>query len=143
MFVLCFFFKQKTAYEMRISDWSSDVCSSDLSGVGAALEKIYARHLVAGGLLVSQDAAHSYALLHRRRLCEIPHRNRHLDRQGRAMSEQIVTVDIGGTQASFANAEKEGGRVGSLCEATNQTGRGSDRERRGKWRERGGIAVTL
>src|SRR3546814_5126365 len=29
---LCFFFKQKTAYELRISDWSSDVCSSDLSG---------------------------------------------------------------------------------------------------------------
>src|SRR3546814_10096628 len=29
---MCFFcFKQKTAYEMRISDWSSDVCSSDLS----------------------------------------------------------------------------------------------------------------
>src|SRR3546814_16336546 len=27
-----FFFKQKTAYEMRISDWSSDVCSSDLFG---------------------------------------------------------------------------------------------------------------
>src|SRR3546814_2600661 len=27
---LFFFFKQKTAYEMRISDWSSDVCSSDL-----------------------------------------------------------------------------------------------------------------
>src|SRR3546814_9530660 len=31
-FVLFFFFKQKTAYEMRISDWSSDVCSSDLRG---------------------------------------------------------------------------------------------------------------
>src|SRR3546814_8246884 len=30
---LCFFFKQKTAYEMRISDWSSDVCSSDLERV--------------------------------------------------------------------------------------------------------------
>src|SRR3546814_10348753 len=29
---LLFFFKQKTAYEMRISDWSSDVCSSDLPG---------------------------------------------------------------------------------------------------------------
>src|SRR3546814_9199636 len=29
---LFFFFKQKTAYEMRISDWSSDVCSSDLLG---------------------------------------------------------------------------------------------------------------
>src|SRR3546814_13448354 len=31
MCVLFFFFKQKTAYEMRISDWSSDVCSSDLA----------------------------------------------------------------------------------------------------------------
>src|SRR3546814_12037881 len=31
-----FFFKQKTAYEMRISDWSSDVCSSDLAGAEAA-----------------------------------------------------------------------------------------------------------
>src|SRR3546814_2700772 len=30
--VFFFFFKQKTAYEMRISDWSSDVCSSDLLG---------------------------------------------------------------------------------------------------------------
>src|SRR3546814_9497223 len=30
LFVFFFFFKQKTAYEMRISDWSSDVCSSDL-----------------------------------------------------------------------------------------------------------------
>src|SRR3546814_9163585 len=34
--VIFFFFKQKTAYEMRISDWSSDVCSSDLrAGVEA------------------------------------------------------------------------------------------------------------
>src|SRR3546814_2126406 len=30
IFFYVFFFKQKTAYEMRISDWSSDVCSSDL-----------------------------------------------------------------------------------------------------------------
>src|SRR3546814_4542544 len=33
VFMLFFFFKQKTAYEMRISDWSSDVCSSDLEAV--------------------------------------------------------------------------------------------------------------
>src|SRR3546814_1811241 len=32
--LLFFFFKQKTAYEMRISDWSSDVCSSDLMPTG-------------------------------------------------------------------------------------------------------------
>src|SRR3546814_4336813 len=31
-----FFFEQKTAYEMRISDWSSDVCSSDLSSLRSA-----------------------------------------------------------------------------------------------------------
>src|SRR3546814_1267982 len=49
MFVICadislysccvcwfFFFKQKTAYEMRISDWSSDVCSSDLASLSVA-----------------------------------------------------------------------------------------------------------
>src|SRR3546814_1721697 len=36
LFCFCFF-KQKTAYEMRISDWSSDVCSSDLIGVGDML----------------------------------------------------------------------------------------------------------
>src|SRR3546814_2071406 len=41
-----FFFKQKTAYEMRISDWSSDVCSSDLAranrgeDLGAAVEPV-------------------------------------------------------------------------------------------------------
>src|SRR3546814_4553428 len=35
--MLFFFFKQKTAYEMRISDWSSDVCSSDLNLRAAVL----------------------------------------------------------------------------------------------------------
>src|SRR3546814_9428977 len=35
-YFIIFFLKQKTAYEMRISDWSSDVCSSDLHGLGRA-----------------------------------------------------------------------------------------------------------
>src|SRR3546814_6823514 len=43
--VVFFFFKQKTAYEMRISDWSSDVCSSDLAVAGGAV--IDAGHLLA------------------------------------------------------------------------------------------------
>src|SRR3546814_5077280 len=38
MMCAVFFFKQKTAYEMRISDWSSDVCSSDLLGAEGAEE---------------------------------------------------------------------------------------------------------
>src|SRR3546814_7682182 len=36
-----FFFKQKTAYEMRISDWSSDVCSSDLRFVGIERGRLF------------------------------------------------------------------------------------------------------
>src|SRR3546814_9699967 len=36
-FFVFFFFKQKTVYEMRISDWSSDVCSSDLNPTGGSL----------------------------------------------------------------------------------------------------------
>src|SRR3546814_9670199 len=36
--IFFFFFKQKTAYEMRISDWSSDVCSSDLWGLRTSSE---------------------------------------------------------------------------------------------------------
>src|SRR3546814_2905836 len=38
MFFRFFFFKQKTAYEMRISDWSSDVCSSDLRALDALVK---------------------------------------------------------------------------------------------------------
>src|SRR3546814_2515723 len=37
-----FFFKQKTAYEMRISDWSSDVCSSDLAVLTPAQRRVSA-----------------------------------------------------------------------------------------------------
>src|SRR3546814_9986159 len=39
---LFFFFKQKTAYELRISDWSSDVCSSDLAEMAAYREPFLA-----------------------------------------------------------------------------------------------------
>src|SRR3546814_6253980 len=53
---LFFFFKQKTAYEMRISDWSSDVCSSDLlQGQRLALEP--ALHLGPGFGVVVVDAS--------------------------------------------------------------------------------------
>src|SRR3546814_6076413 len=42
LYFVFFFFKQKTAYEMRISDWSSDVCSSDL--VNKAKRVVLLRH---------------------------------------------------------------------------------------------------
>src|SRR3546814_4634635 len=47
--VAFFFFKQKTAYEMRISDWSSDVCSSDLPPSHLAPDAVArSRRLLAG-----------------------------------------------------------------------------------------------
>src|SRR3546814_9842352 len=48
IFILVFFFKQKTAYEMRISDWSSDVCSSDLP---AGRARLFSGLEFPGGLL--------------------------------------------------------------------------------------------
>src|SRR3546814_1575347 len=47
--MLYFFFKQKTAYKMRISDWSSDVCSSDLS---------YEHSAAAVSVYLDQSASH-------------------------------------------------------------------------------------
>src|SRR3546814_4366619 len=44
IFCLFFFFKQKTAYDMRISDWSSDVCSSDLNNTIQVRVKVAALH---------------------------------------------------------------------------------------------------
>src|SRR3546814_1975082 len=64
-FICFFFFKQKTAYEMRISDWSSDVCSSDLEVGGAVaadapidwneVEIANRRHDARIGLLLGRD----------------------------------------------------------------------------------------
>src|SRR3546814_11431773 len=63
-----FFFKQKTAYEMRISDWSSDVCSSDLARAEAfeaqiaalkdAKEQLSAQFSEIGGKLLHQAQSH-------------------------------------------------------------------------------------
>src|SRR3546814_9201451 len=49
LFGLFFFFKQKTAYEMRMSDWSSDVCSSDLVEPGFASYPEHGGPAVRGG----------------------------------------------------------------------------------------------
>src|SRR3546814_4007383 len=53
-----FFFKQKTAYEMRISDWSSDVCSSDLTSAPSAQApgQVFAPERPLHGRLIIRDA---------------------------------------------------------------------------------------
>src|SRR3546814_10037981 len=56
MLVLFCFFKQKTAYEMRISDWSSDVCSSDLVAAAQAATPILILKKASGELFVDIPA---------------------------------------------------------------------------------------
>src|SRR3546814_9863788 len=48
-----FFFKQKTAYEMRISDWSSDVCSSDLLADDPAVHPLAVAGRIEAGLVAA------------------------------------------------------------------------------------------
>src|SRR5881628_4117305 len=52
-YLLFFFFKQKTAYEMSVSDWSSDVCSSDLRGLPAPKVVVGDGHLGIWGALAA------------------------------------------------------------------------------------------
>src|SRR3546814_4245698 len=61
-FYCFFFFKQKTAYEMRISDWSSDVCSSDLSPgrrprapIDTPLDKTSVKATECGGVVTTPE----------------------------------------------------------------------------------------
>src|SRR3546814_8029205 len=60
---LVLFFKQKTAYEMRISDWSSDVCSSDLQALENALNALIQRHEALRTLFSSQEGEASQIIL--------------------------------------------------------------------------------
>src|SRR3546814_19274183 len=69
MCLLCrfFFFKQKTAYEMRISEWSSDVCSSDLRGLAlgdAETDSVEDRQIAIGVTdLLQYDLHDGYSVL--------------------------------------------------------------------------------
>src|SRR3546814_10749821 len=88
-----FCFKQKTAYEMRISDWSSDVCSSDLNKA-------------AGGYVDYDADADRYALAPEQALC---------------MADPGGPVDVPGAysivEAAF-HARSDERRVGKECVST-------------------------
>src|SRR3546814_2474931 len=70
-----FFFKQKTAYEMRISDWSSDVCSSELG-----------RKIARGGGIVD------------------PRMRFRDDRRGRGVERAFAVIGLGNAEAQFDHA---------------------------------------
>src|SRR3546814_2593170 len=82
LIVLCvFFFKQKTAYEMRISDWSSDVCSSDLWPRAILLNAWGTANMRTGG----DDIAQALALIGARPTWE--------GASGRVTGFEIVPID--------------------------------------------------
>src|SRR3546814_15066864 len=114
--ISCFFFKQKTAYEMRISDWSSDVCSSDLEPAqcrtqrrgaarrdrrlrrGVAVEDRVELRIAVGGL-----AEHIGVGVGRRRGEQAEGRARKSVVSGKSVS---VRVDLGGRRIIKKNTHR-------------------------------------
>src|SRR3546814_12089400 len=103
-----FFFKQKTAYEMRISDWSSDVCSSDLRVVAAVRDRRVhrARHVERNA-----DVADRHVM---RRAGNLPAR-RH--REGKLRRNAAGHVDVADHERT-RTTRSEARRVGKECVST-------------------------
>src|SRR3546814_11260522 len=122
MFV--FFFKQKTAYEMRISDWSSDVCSSDLAAPAGHGWHDRATHEPRG---LHPDEARCSAM---RRRSDAAFKGRR--RPGRTASGMIGIFQAGGSRLWVTDAAQIGAlsrqarrseerRVGKECGSTGRT----------------------
>src|SRR3546814_2274237 len=99
-----FFFKQKTAYELRISDWSSDVCSSDLAAGG------FARR--AARAAVAADGYQLFHLTHIQRALDDPLRQR----LGQWMPDQRSR--LAGSELAVHDHRSEERRVGKECVST-------------------------
>src|SRR3546814_2490083 len=94
-----FFIKQKTAYEMRISDWSSDVCSSDLGG--------------------SISIGHPFGMTGTRCTGHILLEARRRKEAGQKLKYGVVTMCIGGGMGAAGLFERsEERRVGKECVST-------------------------
>src|SRR3546814_7790840 len=125
MVCLFFFFKQKTAYEMRISDWSSDVCSSDLL-TGAGRE--HAGNQLEQGRFagaVGTDDAQRFALAQRKRhvvqhLHHTPRRSpaQHIPQRVRAVTamadHRVAFAQAGDRQQRLARSEEHTSELQSL-----------------------------
>src|SRR3546814_13947945 len=86
-----FFFKQKTAYDMRISDWSSDVCSSDLRGIAEIGEVVRLGALAELGVLDLDEVADVGGATDARARA-----------QAREGTEHLIVADLGALQLAEA-----------------------------------------
>src|SRR3546814_18370338 len=106
MSMLCiFFFKQKTAYEMRISDWSSDVCSSDLFAQS-------------GGVAVTDELSEAAALSGAPELSASATARPPASKFERRLSEASLAARRSGEIAARPAARSEERRVGKGCVST-------------------------
>src|SRR3546814_2306192 len=97
-----FFFKQKTAYEMRISDWSSDVCSSDLAEQPHHL----ARGLVRSVIKPAEDV-------------DIDHDEEHRRAGGVRIAQQPARIDVA---HDVLDREKGDVRIGGIMHRQHDAG---------------------
>src|SRR3546814_8256583 len=106
--VFVFFFKQKTAYELRISDWSSDVCSSDLTML---------MHTHASARSIGQLGAAASRSSGARTLVNLSH---HATIEVRAGASGSLGCQIrpGNSRAKWAQCRSEERRVGKECVRT-------------------------
>src|SRR3546814_9974541 len=103
-----FFFKQKTAYEMRISDWSSDVCSSDLTAAISAW-RAAADEIPGVREVLDHYAAHPVD-------DEMAHAMR------TAVAKQRQTLAVVAGRVSSMDADEHGARIGAEIEAVARAG---------------------
>src|SRR3546814_14874956 len=87
---LFFCFKQKTAYEIRISDWSSDVCSSDLQWDIPELRRLLLEVIPKTTAVINYEVEHDFSGLGRRTMLVTARTLHHPDSGGRSMLLTIV-----------------------------------------------------
>src|SRR3546814_12583317 len=114
-----FFFKQKTAYEMRISDWSSDVCSSDLFtdlplDEIARLESLHGVEINEAKIVLANEAT---AMCRGREAAEA------------AAETARQTFALGGAGDDLPTLQVPEGEIGLIAANVQQIGRASCRER--------------
>src|SRR3546814_8094157 len=112
--VCCFFFvKHKTAYELRISDWSSDVCSSDL--LGMATDEILARY--SSGLSVKLLRGLIWAALQTNHPCTVDEAGEIIEAAGvpsaKTALEQAILASMPAAEAEEKANPPKRGRAGT------------------------------
>src|SRR3546814_6158717 len=120
MYVLVFFFKQKTAYEMRISDWSSDVCSSDLHFDEAQRQIAGSDEFDHRGEFIIIDPAHQHRVQFDAVKPSVPRRlnpAQHFAQpvmpgdRGKARRIERIDADIDRTHPAFAPRDRKSTRL--------------------------------